>query len=241
MKKIASFVLILILLSSTMILSSCGANSDPLISIKMTKFNPWIEDNAGDIVKIEEIHTYRGIAPDNEMQSYYTEDPEVIEKYMQWLAKTTLVPAIFEPTGGGSSVKMVFTLADGSEKEIQLSNGYYFNIFLFDTQNKSNFDRKTMNSFYRYNVQDNTGYSIYTYGENATLVKKSETGAENLSFVRLNDAEEPGNEPTHYLEASFGIVYIYSDTLCSIEPTRPDAYLGGYYVLYGTTFSELMK
>lgn len=233
--------LILILLSVTILLSSCGANSDPLISIKLTKFNPWIEDNAGDIVKIEEIHTIRGIAPDNQMQSYYTEDPEVIEKYMQWLAKTTLVPAIFEPVMGGSTTKRVFTFADGSKKEIQFSNGYYFNIFLFDTQNKSNFDKKSMNSFYRYNVQDNTGYSIYTYGENAILVKEVETGAENLGFIYLGDVQMPSNEPTHCLKASFGTVYIYSDTLCSIEPTCPDAYLDGYFELYGTTFSELMK
>ena len=111
---------------------------------------------------------------------------------------------------------------------------------LFDAQNENYFDKESMNSFYRFNVSDN-GYSIYTYGENPTLVKEAESGAENLGFVRLIDAQEPSTEPTHYLEASFGTVYIYSDTLCSIEPTCPDAYLGGYFELYGTTFSELMK
>ena len=242
MKKIASFVLILILLSSTMFLSSCGANSDPLISIKMSTLNPWLKNDTGAIIKVEEIHTYRGIAPNAEMKSYYTEDTEVIEKYMEWFEKTTLVPTIYEFSGGGSSTQIVFTFADGSKKEIKYSNGLYFKFLLFDAQNENHFDKESMGSFYRFNVKDNNGYSIYTYGENSTLVKEAESGAENLAFIRLIDAQEPSTEPTHYLEASFGTVYIYSDALCYIDTVYSDGCLNsGYCELYGTTFSELIK
>ena len=78
MKKITSLILIVILLASTMLLSSCGANSDPLISMKMSTLNPWLKNDIDAVVKVEEIHTYYGIAPKPEMRSYYSVDKDVI-------------------------------------------------------------------------------------------------------------------------------------------------------------------
>ena len=45
--------------------SSCGSGADSVISLKMSTLNPWLEDtDSSEIVKIEEIHTYYGIAPE---------------------------------------------------------------------------------------------------------------------------------------------------------------------------------
>ena len=238
--KLISALLVLVL--SITALSSCGSNSDSLISFKMSTLNPWLKNDFDAVAKVEEIHTYYGIAPNQEMRSYYSVDKDVIADYMEWCGSLKLVPT-FPRIGvaGGGSTSMVFTFADGSTKIISTKHGVFYTAFLLSfNMHGSDFDTKDMDSFYRFNVSDNS-YSIYTYGENPTLVKEAESGAEDLGFVRLIDAQEPSTEPTHYLEASFGTVYIYSDTLCYIDTVHSDEYLNGYCEIYGTTFSELMK
>lgn len=240
MKKWLSFLLIITFLLPC--LASCNVNGDPLISIKMSTINPWINNEADKVVKVEEIHTYYGIAPNIKMGSYYTEDTEIIKEYMKWLGSASLAPVIpVTGTGGGGSTKRVFTFADGSTKEISISHGMYLKFLCFEVDNQKFLDQDSMNLFYRFNVS-NKGYSIYICGDNATPVKQSEDGADDLGFIRVLGEVEPENEATHYLVASFGTVYIYSDTLCYIDAGEEDVYENnGYYELYGTTFSELMK
>ena len=248
MKKATIRIVCVMLLTVMMMLalSSCGSGVDSIISLKMSTFNPWLEDtDPSKIVKVEEIHTYYGIAPETKMMSYYSEDAEVIAAYMKWLADAKLTPTIPDiDVGGGGSTVRIFTFRDGSTKEISTKHGVYYHWIPFMTFNikiGSGFNKENMNTFYRFNVSEK-GYSVYAYGDDTEPIKTVESGAENLGFIYLKDAVTPETEPTHYLDTSFGKVYIYSDSLCYIDAVDEDIYLGnGYYELYGATFSDLIE
>lgn len=238
MKKTVTRIIsvVLLFMLTTLILSSCSPSL-----IKMKTFHPWLEDSS-KVVKVEEIHSYYGIAPGQEMASYFSEDVDVISEYMDWFANTSLIPTIPKVNvGGGGSTRRVFTFEDGSTKEIYTKHGIYYSTLLsFNIYGSSDFKASSnMTQFYRFNAE-NAGYSIYTYEENPTLVKNTEDGLAKLGFIPLKDAQEPKTEPTHYMEVPFGKVYIYSDTLCYIE-REFDEYFNGYYELYGASFDELMK
>ena len=240
--KLISALLVLVL--SITALSSCGSNSDSLISFKMSSLNPRLNRKADNVVKIEEIHIGYGNAPNTREASYYTENPEVIDKYLKWFGDIELsfgLPRLF--VLGGGSCRYVFTFDDGTTKEIYTNQElYYSGLLCFDMHTQQFPHKDDMRAFYRFNVRDGY-YSIYTCGDNPELVKESDGGARNLRFVSLTDATKPEAEPTHYLVASFGRVYFYSDTLCYIDKgdneivDRED----GYYELYETTLAELMK
>lgn len=246
MKKTTIRIVCVMLLTVMVMLalSSCGSGADSVISLKMSTLNPWIEDTTpSEIVKVEEIHTYYGIAPGTKMMSYYSEDAEVISAYLKWLADTRLSPQIIvESMGGGGSTKTVFTFKDGSTKEILTKQGYYHSFLMFFKVNSQSFlNRESMKTFYRFNVS-RKGYSVYTYGDDSEPIKTVESGAGELRFIYLKDAEAPETEPTHYLDTSFGKVYIYSDTLCYIDAGEEDAHQNnGYYELYGANFSDLIE
>ena len=239
--KTFSFVLVFVL--SMLALSSCSASNDSLIKINMSKLNPWLNNESSEVVKIEEIHTYYGIAPNTRVASYYTEDTEVIKQYIDWLGNSKLSVAI-PPIGinGGGSTRHVFTFADGTTKEIYTQHGFYYSgLLCFEMHSQRFLGKDDMDVFCRFNASKNN-YSIYTCGETPELVKEVEKGVDELCFVRLTDVEEPETEPTNYLDTSFGKVYIYSDTLCYIDTGDEDIDANnGYYELYGATFAELMK
>ena len=238
MKKTCKILLFIsLILTALLTMSSCS-----WVLLKMSTVNPWFKEKS-EIVSIDVVNTSLGREPNVEMKSYFTDDPELIGEYVKWVGELSLVPTIPKMGGGGSSTKMVFTFADGSTKEIYTKHGIYSPSFIsFALYCESEYDYvSNMTEYYRFNVYEK-GYSIYTYEENPTLVKQSESGAENLGFIPLRDYQEPETEPTHYLEASFGKVYIYSDTLCYIDNEYEHfEYNNGYYELHGTTFSELMK
>lgn len=245
MKKITVRIITAMLLAVMMMLalSSCGSGSDSIISLKMSTLNPWLEDtDSSEIVKVEEIHTFYGIAPGEKMMCYYSEDAEVIAAYMKQLADAKLTPTIPEiGVGGGGSTVRIFTFADGSTKEISTKHGVYYNLIPFNVEIGSGFDKEDMDIFYRFKVNRN-GYSIYTYGDDPELIKTVENGADALGFIYLKDAEAPETEPTHYLDTSFGKVYIYSDNLCYIDAGEEDIDgNSGYYELYGAKFSDLIS
>ena len=246
MKKATIRIVCVMLLTVMMMLalSSCGSGVDSIISLKMSTFNPWLEDtDPSEIVKVEEIHTYYGIAPETKMMSYYSEDAEVISAYMKWLADATLSPKIIvENMGGGGSTEMVFTFKDGSTKEISIKQGLYHSfLFLFEVKSEAFLKRESMNTFYRFNASRDE-YSAYKCGDDSQPIKTVETGAGELRFIYLKDAEAPETEPTHYLDTSFGKVYIYSDSLCYIDAGEEDVYQNnGYYELYGAKFSDLIE
>ena len=246
MKKTTIRIVSAMLLTVMMMLafSSCGSGADSVISLKMSTLNPWLEDtDSSEIVKIEEIHTYYGIAPETKTMSYYSEDAEVICAYMKWLADATLSPKIIvENMGGGGSTEMVFTFKDGSTKEISIKQGLYHSfLLLFEVKSEAFLKRESMNTFYRFNVSRDE-YSVYKCGDDSQPIKTVETGAGELRFIYLKDIEAPETEPTHYLDTSFGKVYIYSDSLCYIDAGEDDIYANnGYYELYGASFSELIN
>ena len=246
MKKTTIRIVCVMLLTVMMMLalSSCGSGVDSIISLKMSTLNPWLEDiDPSEIVKVEEIHTYYGIAPGIKMMSYYSEDAEVICAYMKWLADAKLTPVIPKiGIGGGGSTEMIFTFADGSTKEISINQGFYHSFLMFFKMNSEAFlKRESMNAFYRFNTSRDE-YSVYKCGDDSQPIKTVETGAGELRFIYLKDAEAPETEPTHYLDTSFGKVYIYSDTLCYIDAGEEDAYQNnGYYELYGAKFSYLIE
>ena len=246
MKKTTVRIITAMLLAVMMMLtlSSCSSGSDSIISLKMSTLNPWIKNtDSSEIAKVEEIHTYYGIAPGQKMMSYYSEDAEVIAAYMEWLADAKLTPALPNiGVLGGGSTKILFTFKDGSTKRILISQGTYYRLLMaFDVKYSSKFEKEGMNTFYRFNLSED-GYSVYTCGDNPELIKTAENGLKDLGFIYLKDAEAPETEPTHYLDTSFGKVYIYSDNLCYIDAGEEDIDgNSGYYELYGAKFSDLIK
>ena len=245
MKKTTIRIVSAMLLTVMMMLalSSCSSGSDSIISLKMSILNPWLGDtDPSEIVKVEEIHTYYGIAPGIKMMSYYSEDAEVICAYMKWLADAELTPVIPKiGVDGGGSTQMIFTFKDGSTKEISRIKGVYYKLMFFEIKTGSGFKREDMDTFYRFNVSRD-GYSVYKCGDDSEPIKTVESGAGEFRFIYLKDAEAPETEPTHYLDTSFGKVYIYSDTLCYIDAGEEDVYQNnGYYELYGAKFSDLIK
>lgn len=237
MKRTLSLLLIICLFLPC--LASC--NGQLSIGIKMSDFNPWLKNtDASQVVKVEEIHRYFGIAPEQEMTSYYSTDADVIAEYMEWCNRMRLVPELgFSGlVAGGGSTTMVFTFADGSTKEIYTKHGVYTKDNIsYRVRVSSDFDLSNMNRFCRFNVSEE-GYSIYGCTDEPTLVKKAENGASELGFVKYENEQNPEIEPTHYLEASFGTVYFYSETLCYIDTKYGK---DGYFELYGTTLSGLIN
>ena len=235
-KSIPLFLVVLLLISC---LTSCSATGSPAVGIKMSVFHPWLKNvEPSQIVKVEEIHEYYGISPEEKMRSFYSDDRDVISEYVDWCSNLKLMPTVpVEGVGGGGSTTMVFSFADGSTKEIFINHGVYRDGELyFKVRGNSFASANKMTGFYRFNASEN-GYSIYTYGEESKLIKQAQSGAGDIGFIMV-DIDTSENLPTHYLEASFGTVYFYSATLCYIEALG-DA--DGYYELYGTTLSELIN
>ena len=178
MKKATIRIVCVMLLAVMMIitLSSCGSGAGSVISLKMSTLNPWLQDtDPSEIVKVEEIHTYYGIAPNTRVASYYTEDTEVIKQYIDWLSNSKLFVAI-PPIGinGGGSTRHVFTFADGTTKEIYTQHGFYYSVLLcFEMHSQRFLGKDDMDVFYRFNASKNN-YLIYTCGETPELVKEVE-------------------------------------------------------------------
>ena len=230
MKKTLILCLIFCLLLPCFV--SCGMMGQPLVEFDITLLNSWLSEiDASQVARVERIVDYGSIDPNAIEESKYSTDPDEINEFIEWCKNTKFYPTIPISTFGGLTTKYVFTFADGSVKEINASSPFYI------LRHPSNFTIE-MDCFYRFNASD-ASYSIYTAGDSPMLVKSVEKGASKLSFIRY-DGLTPTTEATHYIQASFGKVYFYSDTLCYIEPTYDSGNVAGYYELYKTTLSDLI-
>ena len=232
MKKILTLCIALCLLLPCLV--SCGSNGTRLIKFDISTFYPWINDiDSTSVVKVEKIRVFDSSEPNIGVINYYSTDAEVIDEFIEWFGKRKISPTFPEVVYGGGSTEYIFTFADGSSKEIK-SRGAFYDLI------SSSECKAEMNIFYRFNASSES-YSIYTYGEGEELVKNAESGASKLSFVRCDTEQSPDGEPTHYIVASFGKVYFYSDSLCYIESLYDGNFMNGYYELYGQSLSDLMK
>lgn len=245
MKKIIFLFLSIVMMVSMLLLVSCGKSDNNLLGIRMSAINSWLrKSNASDVVKVEQIHTYYGIAPDISMTSYYSTEQDVISEYLECYKNVKLTPALMKASGGGGSTVIVFTFADGSSEKISIINGYYIHgLLCFDVHYQSGHDcTDDMNAFYRFNVSEDS-YSVYTCTDSPELVKEAKTGASDLRFVEYKGEELSDIQSEYFLETSFGKIYVLSDSICYVDVYTPGAGVAddGYYKLYGATFSEIIE
>ena len=233
MKKTLILCIVLCLLLPCLV--SCRSNEIRLIEFEITAFYPWLEDiDTTSVVRVEKTHSYYASEPDIAVRNYYSTDVEVIDEFIEWFKEYKIYPVFPEiiKSGGGSN-KYTFTFADGSTKEIKTRSAFY------DIINPSEC-KAEMDDFYRFNVSSES-YSIYTYGDDEEPIKIIENGASKLSFVRCDPEQIPDVEPTHYIIASFGKVYFYSESICYIESEYDGDFMNGYYELYNQSLSGLME
>lgn len=232
MKKILILCIALCLLLPCLV--SCGSNGTMLIKFDITAFYPWINDiDSTSVVKVEKIKVFDSSEPNIGVINYYSTDAEVIDEFIEWFGKRKISPTFPKLVYGGGSTKYIFTFADGSSKEIKSSGAFYDII-------SSSECKAEMNEFYRFNVSSES-YSIYTYGDDEEPIKIIENGASKLSFVKCDPEQILDVEPTHYIIASFGKVYFYSESICYIESEYDGDFMNGYYELYDQSLSGLME
>ena len=245
MKKIISAILIIFTL--LFCLTSCDFSEvKTLSSFKMSSAFSWLaETNSTEIIKVEQISSPNGVAPGTRITCYYSENSEIIESYLTYYGelRVTYKP-IPEFVGGGKSTKTIFTLEDGSTRELICSpnGGYVISLGYLephlDISPKLDCEGE-MDVFYRFTTHDDS-IKVYTCDESHVLLDTINSGASDLSFI-IHGEETPADIIAEkYLETDFGKVYIYSDELCYIESAIEDIY-SGYYELYESTFDEIIS
>ncbi len=208
--------------------------------------NPWLDEaKASNVDKIEIFgYSYNEFHPNWQVECFYTTDKEIIADAVNFYGSIKVSP-VWDLTNmnlylGAFAKDVVFTYADGSEKDIGFDNGYYdFGLFLLNS-GSSDFDVEGMNSFYRFMVNDES-YRIYTATENKKLVKEVKSGASELGF-EIYEGEADKSAATHIIETSFGSIYVITDKICYLDIKLEDFTSGdGYYTIYDTTFTEMIK
>lgn len=246
MKRIILLVIILCV-ALTCFVSCDKSNSEPFISVKMTKFNPWLESaSTSDIVMIEEINDRAGVAPGTAIICYHTDKEEVISEYLNRYRNMKLTPNFdFSAIGGGTSTRIVFTFADGSTEEIVFSAKGFVggNLFTYNTYSDSKIDKSKMEYSYCFKTYD-SGYKVYEYENNLQPVKEAESGAEKFRFVPYSVETGLGVVPRYYIETEYGKITVYTDNLCYLETEFKggDSYKleDGFYKLVGVLgFDEI--
>ena len=244
MKRIILLVIILCV-ALTCFVSCDKSNSEPFISVKMTKFNPWLESaSASDLVMVEEVRYSYGIAPEREVICYHTTDSEVINDYLEYYSNIKLIPKLFAKLGmGGQSCEVIFTFADGSTKAITTDRGYYFGdiVGVFKISTSTPFDYKKMDTSFRFNSSSEK-YTVYLPDDETTPLKEVDRGADQFRFMHYEGEVDENHSSTYIIKTSYAKITVYSDTLCYMDFTNEYSNLAsGYYEIFGITFSEIIE
>lgn len=193
-------------------------------------FEEWLSElDASQINEINQKHTYIGVAPGSLSDTYYTTEKSEISRLLGQWQDLSMTAAQESDTliSGGSSTRTTFTLNDGTQYSITLSNGFYHTdndlYFHINIIPHINDERVTL-----------TTYSFIAYKDTYKLYNADEligeyTGISEYEFVEY-DGPITLNIPTTYIECEFGTLRLYNSTLFSYVDMRGEL---AYYTVIG--------
>ena len=213
-KKLIAFVLIVCAFATSM--SSCsGLPFAPKLSSKVS----WLKNaNADTVVKVLIDENAYGMAPGSIFSSYYSEDKEVIEKIITYFCNIRVsrdYSGRVYQIDGGSGRTVTVTFADRGTKSLLFKHGYFIDgnkVYKTYTSENIRDYYSEFNRYFRFNTYKNTG-SVYTNTEDAICVGEAEKiGSWHFIYLSEMDDEDDYLQATHYIEVSFGKIYILSET-----------------------------
>lgn len=208
---------------------------------KLTEKLAWLNDTTCDTVaKVEVEKLIFGVAPGTTADCYTSTDKTEIADFISFyrnLEIDEVDSSVIENMNGGGGLNIIFTYTDKSTQTIKYRYGYYvIGSQVFKARGSDTPDYKpSFDLSYRF-LSGDTKCDVFTNEDEGECVGYVESIGD-LRFTIITAEHDDYLTSTHYIEASFGRIYILSNTEFCVYESDYQAY---YNLIDGQSFQDFI-
>ena len=215
-RRLIPFVLIVCIFCTA--LSSCKPSEEARQNFngKLSEKATWLKNLTADtVVKVGVVDIVYGVAPGTLASCYYSTDKTEIAGFISFYSNLEIEQvdsSVIDGKNGGGGKNYVFTYADGSTDIVYFRHGYYVvGSEVFKAKSTGKYEYKDTFERYLRFVDSDKISNVFTNTEDVQCVGTTEAVGD-FRFKRIETEEDAYLSSTHYIEVSFGKIYILSET-----------------------------